>query len=363
MKNNTYAAIMAGGKGERFWPLSTARNPKQLLALFGGKPLILLAAERMKGLVPPERILVITGADIAEATAKAVPFIPRANIIAEPFGRDTAAAVALAAAVVHSRDPGGVFAVLTADHVIGDTAGFRTVLGESFRLAGAEDVLVTMGITPAFPSTGFGYIEAGPVLRRNCRKGVLFRKALRFVEKPDLKTARHYLKTGRFFWNSGMFIWSCKSIEAALSSHAPNLKAMADRLALVAGSRLFKAAILREYEKLDRISIDYAVMEKARNIVMARGDFEWDDVGTWAAMENHFRPDAEGNIVLGEAEAIDSSGNVVVSRGRLTATIGVRDMIVINAGGATLVCPKSRAQDVKKIVDAIRRSGKHPELL
>jgi len=363
MLDNAYAVIMAGGRGERFWPLSTSRTPKQLLSLFGGKPLVRVAAERLTGLIPPDRILIITGSDIAGATARAVPFIPRANVIAEPFGRDTAAAVALAAAVVRSRQPDGVFAVLTADHIIAKPGVFLKILGASLRMAGSSDSLITIGITPAFPSTGFGYIEAGSSTGRGRGTAALFRKALRFVEKPDLQTAEKYVKSGRYFWNSGMFIWSVSAIRNALRQHVPHLCDMSERLEKSAGTSRFAAVLKREYSRLDKISIDYAVMEKARNILMIPGDFGWDDVGSWAAVGNHFNEDASGNAVVGALEVLDSRGNTVVSQDRLTALIGVNDTVVIHAAGATLVCARERAQDVKKMVDILKKKGVYANLL
>lgn len=361
MLKNAYAMIMAGGRGERFWPLSTSRRPKQLLRLVGSKPMIVAAVDRLKGVVPEDHIFIITNADLVHATADVIPSLPRENIVGEPFGRDTAAAVALGMVLVRHRDLKAAFCVLTADHVIGDVALFRKTLIEGLKRAAAEDVLVTIGIKPAFPSTGFGYIETGRKLAET--RGIEFREAKRFVEKPDFRTAKKYLRTGRFFWNSGMFIWSVRSIENAFRQHRPPLFEMARRLARDAGTRAFFPAVRREYRKLERISIDYAVMEKSRNIVMAKGIFAWDDVGSWPALENHLDRDAAGNVVIGACEALDSSGNVVVSNERLTALIGVRDMVVVQAGGATLVCPKDRAQEVKKLVKQLRQRDSYQHLL
>lgn len=359
--DKAYAVILAGGKGERFWPLSTSKKPKQLLSLVGDKPLIAQAVDRLEGLIPADRVYVITNADLVDATREAAPQIPAAQIIGEPMGRDTAAAAALGCLLVKQREPDASFCILTADHVIGDLDLFRQTLRESLELALEQDVLITIGIQPAEPSTGFGYIEAGNPLKRSGR--IDFLKAKRFVEKPDLDTARTYVESGSYFWNAGMFIWSVRALESAMQKHCPHLMEMYGRLAAHAGADDFMDAVRDEYEKLKKISIDYALMEKADNIVMARGVFTWDDVGAWPALENHFRKDAQGNVAVGDCQTVDASGNIVISGGRLTALIGVEDLVVVQADGVTLVCDKSRAQDVKKMVEQIKATGQYDRLI
>lgn len=361
MQKSLYAVIMAGGKGERFWPLSTAAHPKQMLSLVGDTPMIGMAVDRLRGFVPPERILVITNAALVDATRTAAPGLPGGNIIGEPVGRDTAAACALGTALVRARDPKGVVCILTADQVMGNAGRFREVLAACSGRAAQERCIVTIGIPPRSASTGFGYIEAGETTREG--DGVVFRNALRFVEKPGGETAGEYKQSGRHFWNSGMFIWSVETFIAALGEYCPQLAAMADAVGPVAGSPRFEEVLAKEYEDLEKISVDYAVMEKADNIVMAEGDFEWDDVGSWAAIADHFDADAGGNALIGICEAIDSADNVVVSQERLTALIGVRDLVVVQAPGATLVCHKNRAQDVKELVRRMKESGGYEELL
>jgi len=358
---NAFAVIMAGGKGERFWPLSTSRRPKQVLSLVGGKPLIGMAVDRLSGLIKPENVIIITTASLVQAIRESVPRIPRANIIGEPVGRDTAAAVALASAVVRSRSPDGVFCILTADHLIGPRKAFQDTLSNCLRMAAQQDVLITIGITPKYPSTGYGYIEAG-----RCEEAAgrtRFQKALRFVEKPDLKTAKRYVASGKYFWNSGMFAWSVSAIQSALLKHRPALYRMARRIEPLAGTAKFKSALAREYDRLEKISVDYAVMEKARNILMARCTFDWDDVGSWAAIANHFCKDGDGNVKIGRCESIDSKGNIVVSGSRLTGLIGVEDLIVVQADNATLVCRKDKAEDVKKLVGLLREKGAYKDLI
>ncbi len=360
MKDNRFAVIMAGGRGERFWPLSTVARPKQVLSLVGGRPMLAQAVERLTGFIPPERVIIITGASLVDVSREAVPELPPENIVGEPCGRDTAAACALGAAVVKSRCPDGTFCVLTADHVIQRRDRFHRILECGFTIAERGELLVTMGIQPVFPSTGFGYIECGETLSDG---DVRVYKARRFVEKPDEGTARQYLQSGNYLWNSGMFIWKADTLMDALRRFARPVHDMAAAMLPVVDTPAFAARLAEAYNRLGRISIDYAVMEKADNIVTAAGDFEWYDVGSWAALEDHFEKDASGNVVIGDGELLDSSGNIVVSETRLTALIGVEDLVVVHTDRVTLVCPKARAQDVKKMVQQLAAAGKHDDLL
>ncbi len=356
-----YAVIMAGGKGERFWPLSTSKRPKQLLALVGDKPLIAQAVDRLDGLVPPENVFVVTNAELVEATQAAAPLLPPENIVGEPIGRDTAAAVACGGALVKAKDKNGVFAILTADQVMGDLDVFSATLKGGMDLAAQNDILVTIGIEPTYPSTGFGYIESGDNFQS--AEGVEFRKAQRFVEKPDEGTASKYVNSGSFYWNSGMFIWSVQSLEKAFAAHCPEMRKLMDTLTGYAADGKIIEGMDTTYPDLDKISVDYALMEKADNIIMACGTFYWDDVGAWPALENHFEQDATGNTNIGQVQTLDASNNIILSKDHLTAVIGVEDLIVVQAEGVTLVCPKERAQDIKKMVVALRENGSYDELL
>lgn len=361
MMDKAYAVIMAGGKGERFWPLSTSGSPKQFLRLFGGKPMLSLAVEYLEGLIPPERIFIITRADLEAATRAAAPELPAQNVVGEPFGRDTAAACALACAFVKSRDPEGVMVIMTADHIIGDVGVFQNTLRDGLQRASRDEVLITIGINPAFPSTGFGYIETAEALPGE--GGTEFLRAKRFVEKPDSETARQYVEAGNYFWNSGMFMWSAGTFQKALADHQPQLDKVVRNILPVIGTPDFDDRLRAEYESIEKISVDYAIMEKADNIVMARGAFAWDDVGSWSALENHFEKDDNGNVIVGSCEAIDSEGSIVISEERVTALIGVKDLVVVQAGGATLICSKDRAQDIKKMVQRLQDSGENEHLL
>jgi len=361
MSSTSYAVILAGGKGERFWPLSTSKRPKQFLALIGRKTMLGEAVDRLKGLIPPQRILVITNRAFVNAARAAAPAVPARNVVGEPVGRDTAAAIALGAALVGARDPAATFCVITADHVIGDTPRYQRTLRAALELASGDDVLITIGMKPTAPHTGFGYIEAGGAYRTV--RGIAFRTARRFVEKPAAATARKYLASGRYFWNAGMFIWSVRALEHALRRHRPDLARLLDVLRRAAGRPGFAQILAREYARLEKISIDYALMEKAERVVVAPGTFPWDDVGSWPALGNHLPHDLAGNIVIGHGEALDARNNIVVSDRRLTALIGVEDLIVVQAEGATLVCARDRAQDIKKMVAVLRAKKRHHRLL
>ncbi len=359
MQSNRYAVILAGGRGKRFWPLSTSETPKQLLRLLDDRTLLQMAVDRVKDIIPIENILVLTNQSLVEASRRAAPDLPPDNIIGEPIGRDTAPAVALGCLLVESRDSQGIFAILTADQIMADIPRFQNTLSMAFEVAAESETIVTIGIDPAEPSTSFGYIEADN--NPQVRDGVEFFKAKRFVEKPDGGTAAEYLKSGNYLWNAGMFIWSVKTLRQGLKRHVPSLLEMIDRLNVDQPD--FMERVAREYGALDKISIDYALMEKADNIVVAKGTFEWDDLGSWPALANHREPDSCGNVAIGDLQQLDSSGNIVVSPDRLTALIGVEDMVVVQAQKATLICPKDRAQEVKNMVDRLEQLGDYDGVL
>ena len=342
-----YVVILSGGSGERFWPLSTPDRPKQFLSVFGGKSLIRQAVDRVRGLVPSERILVVTADSLVKATRRELPELPRANVIAEPCRRDTAAAIATACGVVERR--GGadaVAAVLTADQLMRDVSAFRRLLADAARAAAATDDIVTMGVAPDYPATGFGYIQVGEPVP--LRTKTVFHRAVRFVEKPDAKTAAKYLATGRYAWNAGMFVWKVATMKAALLAGAP---ALAILEAAVADKKNRVPAVLETlYPQLPRISIDYAVMEKAKNILVSRTAFGWDDVGTWSAADRHLATDARRNVVKGNVTLLDVTDSVAISEGPHMAVLGVKDLVVVATKDSVLVTAKDRVQDLKKLL-------------
>jgi len=353
---HAYAVILAGGSGERFWPLSTKARPKQFISLFGGRPLLSMAVERLQGVIPADRIIIITADRLVGDTAEAAWNVPRANIIGEPCKRDTAPAIAVACGLVRRRDPEGVVCILTADQLMSDVETFRQTLADAIRVAGREEVIVTMGMQPTYPATGFGYIEVGDALET--RTVTLFNKATRFVEKPDAYMAARYVESGKYYWNAGMFIWKTGTMCKALDEYAPELAQLCDAVGETDSPEGLDALLRKAYPSLRAISIDYAVMEHAKNIVMARGAFGWDDVGSWPSLAGHFSADPEGNVVIGSCEPMESLNNIVVSENRLTALIGVCGLVVVQSENATLICPKERAEEVKKL---LRRIAERPD--
>ena len=345
---NRYVVIMAGGRGERFWPQSRLAMPKHLLPIVGERALLVQTIERLLPMIPAERVLIITNRQQAAAIRTLCPALPVENIVAEPVGRDTAAAVGLALLLVRRRDPQAAFAMLPADHVIHDTVAFRTDLERAFTAAEREPLLVTLGIHPTEPATGFGYIHRGPA-----RAGAesLF-DVSRFVEKPTLEVAEGYLAAGDYLWNAGMFFWRVPVVAEAFARHVPDLWAELGRLdaALTAGQPL-DAVLDAVYPTLKKISVDFALIEKATNVAVIPAQFDWDDVGAWPAVMRHFPADAAGNVVRGLAAVEQASGNLVVSSAdHLVAVLGVNDLIVVHTADATLVCPKDKAQEIKALL-------------
>lgn len=341
---------MAGGKGERFWPASRLARPKHLLPIVGEKPMLTQTVDRLIGLLPPENIIVITNSEQLAGVREVCPMLPDANIVAEPVGRDTAAAVGLAMLLVKQRNPAASMAMLPADALITDAASYQSALGTAFKAAESSASLVTLGVQPTEPATGYGYIQCGPVKSVIDNRDVF--SVRQFKEKPDLETAKHYLQSGEYFWNAGMFVWTVESISAALAEYTPILKAGLDEIeeGMDAGKDLV-ALLASLYPELEKISVDFAIMEKATNVLTLAATFDWDDVGAWPAIERHFPADRAGNVAKGEARFIDCSNNIVVSgENHLVALIGVEDLIVVNTGDATLICSKDKAEKIKEMV-------------
>lgn len=351
--SDPYIVIIAGGKGERFWPQSRAERPKQLLPIVGNSPLLTQTVERVRPIVPADHIYVITSALQEKGVRAVCAGLPKENIIAEPEGRDTAAAVGLAAAIIGARDPNGVFAVLPADHVIHNEKKYQSDLKAAFIAAKSAPVMVTIGITPDEPATGFGYVQRGKVWKTIRRKPIY--EVKRFVEKPDLKTAKKYVKSGTYLWNAGMFVWSVPVVETAIAKFAPELDAglALIRTALAKGRKLVPV-MKKVYPTLQKISVDYALLEKSDNVVVLPSTFDWDDVGAWPAVARHYKPDAAGNVGKGSTLVEQGSGNIVFSEGdHLVTIVGADNLIVVHTENATLVCPIDKAQEIKAAVNRV----------
>lgn len=343
---------MAGGRGERFWPQSRLERPKHLLPIVGETPMLTQTVERVLAVVPAENIFVITTQAQLAGVQLACPQLKSANVVAEPVGRDTAAATGLAMLLVKQRNPGATFAMLPADHVIHDAVEYARVLQVAFSAAEAADVLVTLGIKADRPETGFGYIKKKGAWKTIDGRAVV--AVERFVEKPDLATAEGYVASGDYFWNAGMFLWRVPVVEAAFRQHAAELYAGLLRIEAAAAIGSWDGALAQGYPSLQKISVDYALMEKSTNVVAVPATFDWDDVGAWPAVANHYQPDAAGNILRGLARVEGGAGNIVVSTdGHLTAVVGVSDLVVVHTADATLVCPKDKAQEIKGLLQQL----------
>ncbi len=369
---NRFVIIMAGGRGERFWPVSREKMPKQLLTLLGKRSFLQQAVERVLPLVPAENIFVITNAAQLPEVRKQLPKIPKQNLIAEPMGRDTCAAVTLGAALVGARSTTGVMAVLPADHVIPDEKKFQQVLNDSFDLASRGQAIVTIGIKPAGPDTGYGYIQVGqqlPPAQGAKKTKTTFYRAERFVEKPHFDRALEYVNSGQYRWNAGMFIWSFVTITEGLQKHQPEMYAACQRWFKVANKPAKLAKVLaKEYPDIKKISIDYALMEHAQNVVVADGVFEWDDLGSWTALARHLKADPEGNCAVADFIHVDGARNIIYdarTKDRRTpiAVVGLRDSILVQTDDAVLLAHKSQAQKIKELVKKLAEDPKLKKLV
>jgi mannose-1-phosphate guanylyltransferase len=366
-----FVIIMAGGRGERFWPLSREKMPKQLLTLFGKRSFLQQAVDRVLPLVPMKNIFIITNAAQAAEVRKQLPKLPKDNVVAEPMGRDTCAAVTLGAALVGARSTTGVMAVLPADHVIPEEKKFQQVLGDAFDLAAQGQAIVTIGIKPNEPATGYGYIQTGnelPTPAGAKKTKTIFFKAERFVEKPDFATAQEYVNSGQYRWNAGMFVWSFVTVTNGLEKHQPEMFAACQRWFKVANNPAKLAKVLaKEYPEIKKISIDYALMEKAQNVVVADGEFEWDDLGAWPALARHLKPDAEGNCAVGDFIHVDAARNIIFdarTKNRTPiAVVGLRDSILVQTDDAVLLAHKSQAQKIKELVKKLAEDAKLKKLV
>ncbi|MFM1943255.1 MAG: hypothetical protein RI897_2237 [Verrucomicrobiota bacterium] len=353
-----FVIIMAGGRGERFWPVSREATPKQLIRLLSKESFLQQAVNRVLPLVPAKNIFVITNKAQLKEVQKQLPKIPRENLVAEPMGRDTAAAVTLGAALVGSRSTTGIMAVLPADHVIPNEKQFQQTLSDCFDLASRGQAMVTIGIKPTEPATGYGYIELGkdlPPPSTTKKTKTRFHKVERFVEKPHLEKAIEYLNSGHHRWNAGMFIWSFVTITEALQKHQPALHQLCQRWFNAASNPAkLNRTLAKDYPTVQRISVDYALMEKAQNVVAAAGDFSWDDLGSWTALSRHIKPDAEGNCAVADFIHVDAARNIIFdarTKNRTPiAVVGLRDSIFVQTDDATLLAHRSQAQKIKDLV-------------
>ncbi len=349
-EENVAAVIMAGGAGTRFWPLSTEARPKQFLHLFDSRSLLQKSFDRLAGLLPPHRILILTNAAFVALVHEQLPEVPVENIIGEPARRDTAAAVTLGAVLCRKRYGNPVIVTLTADHIIEPIALFQRTLLSAVHAAPTSGALYTFGIRPSYPATGYGYLELGRKVTED--DGIEHFQLLRFKEKPDLETARRYVASNAFLWNSGMFVWTAEAILQELATHLPEHLSNLSRVCDFDGTPHWPQALKAGFDSLKTISIDFAVMEKARDVRCAASNFFWTDVGGWLALRDFLPSDEDGNSYRGKITTLDAVENVVFvdDPEEEVVLIGVKDLIVVRIGQRTLVMHKDHAESIKRLL-------------
>jgi len=348
------AVIMAGGSGTRFWPRSRTDRPKQLLNITGDEILLKKAVDLIKPLTSPERIKIVTTRSQAAASLQIMPEITESSIIAEPFGRNTAPAIGISALYLEREYPGCTMAVLPADHYIQEHEVFLQTIRAAVSNASQKDCIVTIGISPRGPETGYGYIEAGTMLDK--QSGVY--EVQSFHEKPDVQTAMEFIAKGRFFWNSGMFIVKAAVMLNEIAEHLPGIYELLMDIRDALGTDQEQTVIEEAYRKMEAVSIDYGVIEKSRHVLMVEGNFGWDDVGSWPSAAQYWPHDGNNNACLGEVIDVDSSGCIVHSQNKPVVLLGVKDLIIVEEDDVLLVCRHDRSQDVKKLVEMLRTQGR-----
>ncbi len=355
-----HAVIMAGGSGTRFWPESRAARPKQLLPILGGRPMVTETALRLPPLVPPERTWVVTNRLQAEGVRAACPELPAGNVLVEPCARNTAACVGLAAVALRAQDPDAVMVVLAADHLISPLDEFQRALRAAAAAAAEPGALVTFGIPPRYPATGYGYIRRGQELRRH--EGLSCSAVDAFVEKPDLPRAEQFLEHGGYLWNSGMFAWRADTLLEAIDRHMPALGAGLAELAATAGGADFDACLERLYPGFESVAVDVGIMEQADGAVVLETPFHWSDIGSWKAVYDELDRDDQGNAAVfpagGRLLAQDASGVLAYSSEPQTiAVLGLEDVVVVRTGDVVLVAARDRAEEVKAFTDRLQDEG------
>lgn len=344
--DHLFVCVMAGGSGERFWPLSRKSTAKHLLRLFSDRALIEETVRRVEKVIPAERIFILTNRTQLAETRQILSFLPPEQIIAEPASRDTAPACALGTALIRARDPQAVVAFLPADHLIQDVDTFARQLREAATVALDTDALVAFSIQPTYAGTGFGYLKLGqPVLRSGLQ--TKFFQVERFVEKPDAATAETYLADKNYGWNAGMFLWRSDVFLQQAEAHCPALAQFVNDF--VAAGPKANAFLDEAFPLLPKISIDYALMEKAANVIAGKSEFDWDDVGCWTALPAHLPADEQGNTTRGEVVQFEATNNIVYAQKKVIALCGVKDLVVVETDDAILVCHRDHAQQIKKL--------------
>ncbi|MBK7106460.1 MAG: mannose-1-phosphate guanylyltransferase [Ignavibacteriae bacterium] len=348
-----FAVIMAGGVGSRFWPRSRQENPKQLIQIFGENTMIQDTVSRLEGLIKNENIFIITNQIQKNSIINQLKNVPEQNIIAEPFGKNTAACIGLASILIHNKSKDAVTIILPADHLIQDKEGFQSTLLNAANFANHSDGLVTIGINPTRPETGYGYIQ---IIEKQIEKDIF--RVQTFAEKPNLSTAKRFVEAGDFLWNSGMFIWKTEVILNEISLYLPELYEGLLELEKNISSENFNDTLIKVYGQLASISIDYGIMEKSNKVFLIKGNFDWSDVGSWEEVYQLSEKDENGNAKMGDFYAENSFGSYVFNPKKFTAIVGLENIIVIETDDALLICNRDNAQDVKHVVDYLKMNKK-----
>lgn len=363
--DHAFAVILAGGGGTRLWPKSRNASPKQFLKLVGSETMIQFSVSRITKLIPNERVIVVTNELYKDEVAKQLPQIPKENIICEPEKKDTALAMLVGALYAQSLDPEAIIVNCASDHTVANEKEFVRVMEAAVNTAAQNEVLVTVGITPTRPATGFGYIKIGDDLGKISRGLSLF-SVDSFTEKPNEATARAFISTNRYFWNANMYVWKASTLTQAFAEHMPDLFKRAEPLKNMSKQQFHKA-LPALYKSSEAISIDYAISEKAKNLVLIPGDFGWNDVGDWKVVYDLETKDLNENVTIGDSKelkalTIQSQNNLIHTNGRLVALVDVNDMIIIDTEEILMIVPKSRSQEVKKLVERLKEEDKNEYL-
>lgn len=352
--DHLYAVVMAGGSGTRFWPLSRTDRPKQLLNITGDEILLRKAIELIKPIIPISRIKIVTTLSQADTVKRTVPEISGESVIGEPLGKNTAPAIGISSLFVERDDPDAIMIVLPSDHHIEDKAKFHQRIMAGAYQASQGDFLVTIGIPPRGPETGYGYIEAGTLIDED---NVIY--AVRsFHEKPDINKARRFIKQGNFFWNSGIFIARASAMLREIAEYLPHNYARLMKIRSSLGKDEESRVIREAYKEMEAISIDYGVIEKSKNVLMVTGGFGWNDVGSWPSAAQYWPMDSNSNAFIGELINLDSSQCIVYSQRKPVALLGVKDLVIVEEDDALLVCKRQRSQDVRKLVEILKSQGR-----
>lgn len=345
------ALILAGGSGTRFWPLSRRRRPKQLLALDAEESLLQVTVERLAPLIPPADVWVVTTRELAPAVREQLPEVPPEQILAEPEGRNTAPAIGWSIRSMGAAGRDAAVAVFPADHRMADAEAFRRVLAAAHRAVAADDRVMTLGVAPRWAESGYGYLELGDTVD----DATGLRRVVRFTEKPDLETARRFFESGRYLWNAGIFVFRGGRLLDLLAEHEPEVAAGLDAIAAAAGE---PGELESLYAGLKSISIDHAVMERCADLVTLTLDAGWSDLGSWEALAEVLAAGDPGNVERGDVLSLEGDGNLLVAENGSIAALGVSDLVIVQTGDSVLVVPRSRSQEVKKLVEELRRRGR-----